>query len=178
MESTERFKTIVERLRTGSEDAFHELYNALSPRVFSYLMPRAGSRENALDVLQDVFLGLWSSRLRFEYRGDASVWGFVFLIARRALIAHYKGRAKDALIEGITEDARYDMDLGAIGDIHTIERVLPKLSDDDREVVTLRYWSGFSFGEIAEMLGKEESAIRVKHHRALKKLESLLPHHE
>ncbi len=178
MESTSRFKTIVERLRTGSDEAFRELYDALSPRVFSFLVPRAGSREDALDLLQEVFLGVWSSRLRFEYRGDASVWGFVFLIARRALIAHYKGRTKDALIEGITEDARYDMDLGAIGDAHTIERILPHLSDDDRDVITLRYWSGFSFGEIAEMLDKEESAIRVKHHRALKKLESLLHHHE
>lgn len=174
MQESARFKDVVERIGRGDEAAFQELYDAVSGRVFSYIVPRTASREEALDIMQEVFIGIWAARLRFTYRNDASVYGFVFTIARRVLAAHY-GRAKrDAAIAEMPQDDRYDMDIESLGDVHMIERALTELSDDDRDVLTLRYWSGFSFDEIAQAQDKKETAVRVRHHRALGKLRTIL----
>lgn len=187
-QDTERFRSLVERLKSGdpryaegsgeaSEVAFKELYESLSGRVFSYIIPRVGGREEALDVLQDVFLDLWSARLRFSYVNDASVWGFIFLIARRKLAEHYGKRRRDSEISELPQEDRYDMDIDALGDVHAIELGMKELSEKDRDVLTLRYWSGLSFAEIAEANGKTESTVRVHHHRALAKLETILRNH-
>ncbi|MBP9772132.1 MAG: RNA polymerase sigma factor [Candidatus Pacebacteria bacterium] len=168
------FSDVIPRIQNGDEAAFGEFYKSLSGRVFSYVVPRAGSREEALDLMQEVFLNIWSARLRFDYRNDASVYGFVFTIARRVLARHYGNRAKDKAIEAMTQDERYDMDIDSLGDVHTVERALVELSEDDRDIVTLRYWSGLSFAEIAGIQGKAETAVRVKHHRALEKLKTIL----
>jgi RNA polymerase sigma-70 factor (ECF subfamily) len=171
---SEAFRGIIERLRQGDEKAFEELYTRLSGRVFSYILPRVKSRDEALDVLQEVFIAIWSARLRFAYRNDASVYGFVFTIARRTLASYYGGKKRDAATLELPQEDRYDMDIDGLGDAHMIERAMADLSDDDRDVLTLRYWSGFSFDEIAQMQGKHETAMRVRHHRALARLKSIL----
>jgi RNA polymerase sigma factor (sigma-70 family) len=68
------------------------------------------------------------------------------------------------------------MDVEALGDVRELERALLALSDDDKGLLTLRYWSGMSFAEIGAMLRKEENAVRVAHHRALGKLKNALHH--
>ena len=170
----ERFRDLITRVHDGDEAAFKLLYESLSGRVFSYIIPRVSNRDEALDLLQEVFLDLWSARLRFSYVNDASVWGFVFTITRRKLAEHYGKRKKDFDISELPQEDRYDMDVNSLGDIHSVERAMQELSEKDRDVLTLRYWSGLSFGEIAETNGKAETAVRVHHHRALAKLETIL----
>lgn len=172
-----RFHSLIERIRTGDEIAFKELYESLSGRVFSYIIPRVSSRDEALDLLQDVFLDIWSARLRFSYVNDASVWGFVFTITRRKLAEHYGKRRKRSEISELPQEDRYDMDIDSLGDIHSVERAMQDLSEKDRDILTLRYWSGLSFAEIAEMKKKTETSVRVQHHRAIARLGSILKHH-
>ena len=173
-ETTDTLRGIIERLHAGDEAAFEELYRKLSGRVFSYLIPRVKDRSAALDIMQEIFLAVWAARARFAYRNDASVYGFVFTIARRTLAGYYDSARRDKENAEIPQDDRYDMDINALGDAHMIERALGELSEDDRDVVILRYWSGFSFGEIADLKGAKETAMRVRHHRALEKLTTIL----
>ena len=173
-ETTDTLRGIVERLHGGDEAAFEELYRKLSGRVFSYLIPRVKDRSAALDLMQEIFLAIWAARTRFAYRNDASVYGFVFTIARRTLAGYYDHARRDAENAAIEQDDRYDMDVESLGDAHMIERAMHELSEDDRDVMTLRYWSGFSFGEIADLKGSKETAVRVRHHRALEKLKDIL----
>jgi RNA polymerase sigma factor (sigma-70 family) len=102
------------------------------------------------------------------------VYGFVFTIARRTLAGYYDSARRDKEMAEIPQEDRYDMDIAALGDVHMIERAMAELSEDDRDVMTLRYWSGFSFAEIADLKGAKETAIRVRHHRALEKLNAIL----
>ncbi len=173
-ETKETLRGIVEQLHEGSEAAFEELYRKLSGRVFSYLIPRVKDRSAALDVMQEIFLAIWSARGRFNYRNDASVYGFVFTIARRTLASYYEGAKREKETAEIPQEDRYDMDIAALGDVHMIERAMTELPNDDRDVMTLRYWSGFSFAEIADLKGSKETAVRVRHHRALEKLKTIL----
>jgi RNA polymerase sigma factor (sigma-70 family) len=174
----ERLRDICERFKSGNEDAFKELYDALAGRVFSYVVPRAASREDALDMLQEIFLALWSARLRFTYHNDALLYGFVFTIARRTLASHYERNRHDKAVSELPQDDRYDLDVDAIGDVRMIEEALAGLSDDDRDLITLRHWNGLSFQEIGKIKDKTETAVRVQHHRALGRLKESLPHHD
>ena len=62
----------------------------------------------------------------------------------------------------------------SVMDREILQTLLEKLSLRDREVVDLRYFAGLPFAEIANMLGDNESAVKVRHHRAIRKLQSFL----
>lgn len=162
-------QSLVERSQSGDSVAFRVLYEHLSDRLFLYIVSRMRDRDGALDVLQDVFIDLWKVLPRFSYRSDEAFLAFVFVIAKRRLARVYRER-KDSIPFDELQHSSLSNDLTASDDADLVSRALASLNEADRELVTLRHWSQYSFLEIAEILGKAESAVRVQHHRILKRL--------
>ncbi len=156
----------------GNELAFRAIYEHLSDRMFAFVRARARSRDEATDIMQDIFVDVWNALPRFTYITDAHFYSFVFTIAKRKLIRHYKTHRHESLddLEG-HEIPRMNAD---VTDPDGMRDIVAKLPEKYREVVTLRYWSGLSFAEIGESLGLTENNAKVRHHRALKELEVIL----
>lgn len=164
---------LVEQAGEGSQVAFHALYNTLADRLFGYIRQRTAGDEETADILQDVFLDIWQALKRFEYRTEGHFYAFVFTITKRRLARHYKHRHAHTSLDELTpaEHPRVDAELQ---DPDGMKPLVDRLSEKYREVMTLRYWSGLGFAEIAEMLGTNESTVKVRHHRALKELRSMM----
>lgn len=172
-----RFETLITRIQSGDEEAFRTLYDALADRLFGYVGSRTRSRADALDLVQDIFIDLWASLGRFSYRSDGHFYSFVFTIAKRKLYRHYK---KGDTVESL-DDLAFDEHPRVEPDIVDPEGMRPLvalLPDKYRDVITLRYWSGMSFADIANALDTTETNVKVRHHRALEKLRDLQEHHE
>ena len=173
---TESFKTAVSAAAKGEHRAFRELFDASSDKVFRYLLGQLGDRDEALDMLQDVYVDIWKSLPRFRYRSDQEFWGFVFLIARRKVYAHRKGAHKrHVAVDNETLEILHDQSIPPdlpIGDQSILQHAMQRLSATSREVLNLRYWSELSFKEIAIATRTTEGAAKVRHHRALKELQT------
>ena len=156
------------------ESMFRVLYERTSSKVFAYLLARTKNRDESLDLLQSVYVSLWRSLKWFRYQSDEEFYGFLFLIARRTLM---KTWWKPRHIE-LTDE--YDVAAPDQGgeDYRYLFKSLDKLTKNQRLVIELRYFSDFSFNEIAHALGITEGNAKVLHHRALKVLETRIPHHE
>lgn len=165
----------LERAADGDEQAFREVYELLVDRVFSFIRMRARSRDEAMDIVQDVFLDVWGALSRFRYVSDAHFYSFVFVITKRRLIKHYKTHVHESL-EELEPHVHPKVDAD-ITDPDGVRDVVAKLPEKYRDVVALRYWSGLSFAEIGEYLGITENSAKVRHHRALKELERLIQRH-
>lgn len=158
----------------GNTSAFRLLYEEVRDDIFRFIRYRVGTREDALDILQDTFLDLWVAlqKKRFAYVSDAEFRGFLYTILKRRVARFYRFRK----ITTSLDDLDVDLTETDQGEVSHIIRSLEILNPEDQEVVRLRYFEGLSFGEIAGLLDREESAVKVRHHRALAKLRQILDH--
>ena len=161
------------------EDLCRQWYEEHGRAIYSYLRFQLGSADEADDLTADVFLRAVRAADRFDpARGTAQSW--LFRIARNALRDH-----------GRRERRRRTVSLTGLRDLRTDapspeERVLwaeevgrllaalAELPDGDRELVSLRYGSGLSTTEVAEVLGVREAAVRTRLWRALGRLRKVL----
>ncbi len=155
----------------SNQAQFWLIYEETNKPVFNLIRTRVASRDDALDILQDVFVDFWKAlkRGKFAYKSDPELLGFLYLIAKRKIARFYLFRRFTLSLDDIEEGEET-----AAGERGELLLALSKLGKDDREVLDLRYFSGLSFGEIARLLDKNESAIKVRHHRAMRKLKDIL----
>jgi RNA polymerase sigma-70 factor (ECF subfamily) len=171
-------KDLVISSAEGDEYAFHLLYERLSDSLFKYILSRTKDRDDAIDILQEVFIDLWKAFQTFTYASESEFYSFIFVITKRKLGKHYKTkRISEPFDENILEHSN-QLNVGQIDDARTLLKAIEGLSEKYRTVVELHYWSGLTFGEIGKLVGDKETTVKVRHHRAIKMLEVFYQKHE
>jgi RNA polymerase sigma-70 factor (ECF subfamily) len=154
------------RLARGDGAAFAELYDACADRLHGYLAAKLGARDAASDVVQAAFLRAVKSRRRF--RGVENPVAYMFQIARNEALRIGAKRRLDRQ-QMPTEEL-----LAATGesrdDIEVISVALGRLNPDERELVELKIFSGLTFREIAEVVGRPAATVATQYRRALESL--------
>jgi RNA polymerase sigma-70 factor (ECF subfamily) len=165
----EKLENLVKQAKNSDSTAFREIFEILQPRVFSYACSHVESREDAMDIVQEAFIDLWKGLKKFEYRTDEEFYGFSFLIVKKKIARFYKKKKNIVSLE------ETEMDVGFTEeheDHRFLLRHISELSEKYQEVLRLRYWGGMKLAEAAAVLGIDESAAKVRHHRALEQLRS------
>jgi RNA polymerase sigma factor (sigma-70 family) len=166
----ERFTSLLEAAREGSEAAWQELYDGLAPVVLGYL--RANAAPDPEDVLSEVFLQVARDVARFE--GDERGFrSWVFTIAHHRLIdarRHSSRRpielSPDPPEPGDFADDAADEALAKIGK-NEVMRVLAALSPEQRSVLLLRVIGDMSIEDVARAVGKRTGAVKALQRRGL-----------
>lgn len=168
---------LIEESKRGNQEAFHSLYSQLSDKVFLFIRARAQSRDDALDILQETFLDFWQNLSRFTFMSEGALYAFLYRIVSRKLSRLYLFNFKSIPID-LCDDIGTD-ETGSEEKSEALHAFghLSDLTKKDREVMELRYIAGLPFPEIAKLLEVGESAVKVRHHRAMEKLKRIL-HHE
>lgn len=172
MESIINIKTIVEKCAGNDSASFTELYEHLVDRIFSFVSYRTNDKVAAIEVTQDVFVELHKALANFKYQTDPAFYSFVFTIVRRQLANRYgveKKHESSVMEETMFQAAEPNVEL-----TYSVRSALETLDECSREIVVLHHWSRFTFVEIAELINMTESTVRVRHHRALAALSSIL----
>lgn len=166
----ERFTTLLEEARQGSEPAWQELYEGLAPVVLGYL--RANNAPDPEDVLSEVFLQVARDISSFEGE-ELGFRSWVFTIAHHRLIdarRHSARRPVDLSPEPPEPTARADdaadEALARIG-VEEVHRVLALISDDQRAVLLLRVLADMSIDDVAKAVGKRPGAVKALQRRGL-----------
>lgn len=170
MTSQEQLQALFIEAQRGEEDSFRALYTLLAPQVFRFIRPRARSREEALDVLQETFVDFWKGLPRFRYENDRALLSLLYRIAIRKLFRFFRLWRAHSSLDEIDDVADEGGDTHAHGDVLHVTRALAELSMSDRAIITLRAIEGRPFAEISQLLGQSENALKVRYHRALTRL--------
>jgi RNA polymerase sigma-70 factor, ECF subfamily len=167
-EGDQELRALMIRYQGGSLEAFQEIYAQLAPRVRRYLSHLAGASEIADDLLQETFLRLHRSRAAYNPKYAVSPWVFglarnVFLMNRRA------ARRWTKLHEPRENLPEFPVlpEADRLGSQDEIRRCIADLSPDQAEALLLHHEWGFSFEEIAGMLGISAAAARARASRAM-----------
>jgi RNA polymerase sigma-70 factor (ECF subfamily) len=153
------------------EGRFTDLYAEHYPRVFAYLVSRAG-RQVAEEATSDTFAVAWR---RFAEMPAAPL-PWLLGVARNVLRESYRARLRsEALtteLQGWAQEAA-DVADGVVERAQVL-RALGELPDEDIELLTLVAWHGLTTGEAAQVLGCTKATFFVRLHRARRRLERVL----
>lgn len=174
METQKSLEWLVKESASGRASAFRMLFDQTEDPLFRFIRQRVGTREDALDILQDTYVDLWFAleRGKFIYSSDNEFWGFLSLIARRRIARMYRFRKPVISLDDVVDvldhsEKSGERERAAVG-------ALERLEPHEQRVMDLRYFKGLKFQEIASLLGKGETAVKVEHHRAIRKLRKFL----
>lgn len=170
-------KRLVEQAQDGDRRAVAALYAEYQARVYRYIAYRVGDAALAEDLTADVFASMVRHIGTYESRGRPFL-AWLYTIAGNVCKMHYR-RQNLAEFEPLPEEM---MDTGTNPEetAHlrlTQEQLLaamPRLTENQRQVILLRFIEGLSNSEVAAILERSEGAIRVLQHRALAALRQAL----
>ena len=161
---------IIERCLKGEKEAFRFLVERYQNQAAGHAFAILANREDASDATQEAFVDAFRSLNRFDTERGFYPWFYVLLRNRC-----YKLIEKRRETENI-EDAEIIAPSAGVSDEERIalERALLSLSAEDREIVTLKYLDGFSYGEIAELLEIPRGTVMSRLFYARKQLQAKL----
>ncbi|MDR2935977.1 MAG: RNA polymerase sigma factor [Rikenellaceae bacterium] len=166
---------LAERVRSGDEGAYPVLVDRFGAAVFPMICRIVGSREDAEELTQDVFLKVFDNI--GHYRGESSLSTWIYRIAYNHAISalrKYKkrrGTVGGEILEKQAADESPPSD-GRDGEaaLAALERSLARLPVDEAMLITLFYYDGKGVEELSRITGLSLSNVKVKLYRIRKKL--------
>ncbi|WP_243717024.1 RNA polymerase sigma factor [Actinomadura darangshiensis] len=150
---------------------FEELYEAHLGHVTGYVRRRTGDADDAADVIAETFLVAWR-RLDDVPPGEKARF-YLYGVARRTLANLHRGQRRHRdLTAKIGRNLAADLAAAPIPDPEypEISAAFGALPEDDRELLALASWEGLDNGQIATVLGVTRNAVRIRLHRARRRL--------
>lgn len=171
--------SLINRILKGETPAYRELVNRHKDYAFTIAYRILNNREEAEEAAQDAFLRVFNALSNFNRESKFTTW-FYRIIINAALTIQQK---KKLITEDIT-DMRSDAHILRGGDSTDnlkkqeqqfyIQQALKQLSPDDVTMITLFYLKEHSIEEISEIVNIEPNTVKVKLHRARKRLADTL----
>lgn len=168
-------RKLVEQAQAGDRDALEELYLIHFDRIYSYLHMTVGNRHDAEDLTTQTFLRMLESIGRFRFQ-SAPFSAWLFRIAHNLSMDHFRANRRWQPEEevpeprGSEERSAEDEAFQSIGRQSMLE-LIDSLSQDQQQVLTLKFVFSFSNAEAATILDKTEGAVKSLQHRALVSLQ-------
>jgi RNA polymerase sigma-70 factor (ECF subfamily) len=161
----------------GDPRAFEVVFDRHADAAFALAYRMCGRRAMAQDVVQEAFLSLWRSGARYD-RGRGSVRSWILGVVRNRTIDLFRRdtvrAGRDVSAEGVVEHmpASEDIALDAERrqDAHAVRAAMQDLPPDQRRVIDLAFFGGFSHTQIAEMLDVPAGTVKGRMRLGLTKL--------
>jgi RNA polymerase sigma-70 factor, ECF subfamily len=170
--------TLLTHVAKGDQAAFEALYDQLSASVYGLIKKVLRNPSQAEEVTQEVLLEVWRIASRFDpARGSAATW--VLTIAHRRAIdrvrAEEAATAREqrsaqvpAAIDEVAETVEASMDA------ERLRRCLAGLTELQRESITLAYYGGYSYAQVAALLDAALGTIKTRIRDGLTRLRACL----
>lgn len=166
----------MERAKALDAAAWAEIYRRHAEQVYAYIYYRLGDQHVAEDLGADVFVKALAGISGYTYRGTPLL-AWLYRIAHNVTVDYRKARARrtEHELPAPPEDIAERGDrLDELGERNDMLAAIRRLTEDQQQVVLLRFYQGMSNAEVSRVLGKAEGAVKALQSRALRSLRRLL----
>jgi RNA polymerase sigma-70 factor, ECF subfamily len=154
-----------------------EIYDRYGERLYQYLALRLGSPQDAEDILQETFCRLARYSLRWRFVRNPGA--FVFRVLRNELCRHLRRHMNEPKTgrnqpdpESLIDPALFDGPDERT--VRLVSRALSELPEDQKEIVILKIYQGFTFKEIAGICGLSANTAASRYRYGIAKLREFL----
>jgi len=157
-------------------EVFAILYRRYLPRVYRYMYFRTGDSDDAEELTSQVFLAALEGIPRYKHRGFFSTW--LFSIARHKAADFYRTRYAQSphkFSQSTTANDPEDDPLTLViaeEYLNQLKELLSLLNENEREILRLRFAGKLQFSEIATLLKRKPSSVKMAYYRLLARLAS------
>ncbi|HET9110985.1 MAG TPA: sigma-70 family RNA polymerase sigma factor [Ktedonobacterales bacterium] len=177
----EQESALVTRATQRDHDAFTQLYQVYFDRIYRYVRLKLGNAVDAEDVTSAVFFNAWRTIHNFSPQRESSFAAWLFRLAHNAVVDRFRTMRDNISLDATGErpalrathpgpEAQVERKLT----IYELTAALRLLTDEQREVVLLRFVEGMSAREVGDIMGKQEGAVRGMQFRAIEALRRAL----
>ena len=174
MKKNEDINNLIDGCKKGDKQCFSELIKLYSPRIYGYFYRQTGRKSVSEDLLSELFVKL--VRKIGSFKGD-NFDGWIFRVSANIFYDYLRAKQKQQrLIEQQQREFREPRGVRSSDEEYfdILQKELNGLDEDTRNIIVLKYYSGLSFKEIAEMRGEPIGTTLSKAHRGIKKLRELM----
>jgi RNA polymerase sigma-70 factor (ECF subfamily) len=163
---------LLDRASKADPEALGVLYDRYVDRIYNYIYHRVGQADLAEDLTAQVFARMLEA-IREGRAWRTSFSGWIYRIAHNLVIDHYRRRGRAAFVELeeaspiASEEADPVRKVEARLESEHLRAALTKLTEEQAEVIALRFLDEFSIAEVASMMNKTEGAIKALQYRAV-----------
>lgn len=179
---------LVETVMGGNADAFTELVKRYERLVYSTAYFSVKNSDDAWDISQEVFMRVYNSISSFRGESKFATWLYRLCknvtydymrkhyTHREITMSELSGDDDDRQFEIPDESSFSDPEKSAVRreEIEAVRTAVKKLDENSRAVIVLREFEGYSYTEIANILGIEEGTVKSRLNRARSALKKLL----
>jgi RNA polymerase sigma-70 factor (ECF subfamily) len=170
------------RAARGDRSAFGVLYDRYVDKIYRYIHFKVGVQGDTEDLTSQTFLKAWDAIGDYEWRNHPfGAW--LFRIAHNLVVDYHRARRPAVSLddaaphlegEASRDDVRPEHVLAELITMERVRHAVGRLTEEQQQVLILRFFEGLSTGEVAELMGKRRGAIRGLQFRALGALRDLL----
>ena len=172
-------QALLERARRADTAALGEIYDQYAERIYAYIYHRVGQAELAEDLTGQAFMRMLEA-IRNGQAWKTSFSGWLYRIAHNLVIDHYRRRGRATFVD-IDEVAPISTTEGdpstsvqARLERENLRTALNQLTDEQAQVITLRFLDDLSITEVATIMARNEGAIKALQYRAVLALRRIM----
>ncbi len=175
-------RALAARASHGDRAAYGELYQQYVGKIYRYIYFKVGSRDETEDLTSQTFLKAWDAIGDYEWRNHPfGAW--LFRIAHNLVVDYHRARRDNVTLDDATPHLegqasrvglRPEQVMGQLITMDRVRRAIGRLTEEQQQVLILRFFDEMSTGEVAEIMGKNSGAVRGLQFRALSALRELL----
>lgn len=150
-------RRLLNEIAARDDCALGELYRRYYPRLERFIGKMTADRDGVADIINEVFLVIWQKA--GTYRGDASPSTWILGIAHNKAL---KWASKNRKLEPLAVSEHSEACVESLVERDEIEQLMAHLSAEQRAVIELTYFFGYSYREIGEILECPENTVKTR----------------
>lgn len=170
--NVEELKNLFAKIKNNDNTAFEELYSKYSKLIYKIAYSILKNKSDAEDVMQLVFEKIYSiDKEKLPTKNEAS---WLYSVTRNETLNYLKSNKNNINLEDLYEIEDNNNELDKVIEREKYNKLISKLNDDEKEIVSLKIISNCSFEEIGKVLNMPTGTVKWRYYKAVNTLKLLL----
>lgn len=170
--NVKELKNLFAKIKNNNNTAFEELYSKYSKLIYKIAYSILKNKSNAEDITQIVFEKIYSMDKENLPTKNETSW--IYSVTKNETLNYFKSNRNNINLDDIYEIEDNNQEISKIIDQENYNRLISKLNDNEKEIISLKIISNFSFEEIGKILNMPTGTVKWRYYKAINTLKLLL----
>ena len=170
--NVKELKNLFVKIKNNNNTAFEELYSKYSKLIYKIAYSILKNKSDAEDITQIVFEKIYSMDKENLPTKNETSW--IYSVTKNETLNYFKSNRNNINLDDIYEIEDNNQEISKIIDQENYKRLISKLNDNEKEIISLKIISNFSFEEIGKILNMPTGTVKWRYYKAINTLKLLL----